>query len=54
MIVNDFKNWHKIIFNDRTILRIDTQYMSSDQKHSLENLPVKEMRKQKNKIVLYV
>ena len=54
MIVNDFKNSHKIIFNDRTILRIDTQYMSSEQKHSLENLPVKEMRKQKNKIVLYV
>lgn len=54
MIVNDFKNWYKIIFNDRTILRIDTQYMSAEQKNSLENTPVKEMRKQQNKVVLYV
>lgn len=40
MKVNDFKSWDKLVFSDRTILKIDLQYMSSEQKNSLNELNV--------------
>ena len=40
MKVKDFKSWNKLVFSDRTILKIDLQYMSSEQKNSLNELNV--------------
>lgn len=40
MKVKDFKSWDKLVFSDRTILKIDLQYMSSEQKNSLNELNV--------------
>lgn len=40
MKVKDFKSWNKLVFSDRTILKIDLQYMSSEQKDSLNELNV--------------
>ena len=40
MKVKEFKSWDKLVFSDRTILKIDLQYMSSEQKNSLDDLDV--------------
>ena len=40
MKVKDFKNWKKIIFNDRIILRDDLRLMSAEQIKNLEEMEV--------------
>ena len=40
MKVKEFKNWNKIIFAERTILKVDLKYMSSEQKNSIDELEV--------------
>ena len=39
--VNDFMNWAKIIFPDRTILRTDLDRMSWEQIRNIGNLEVR-------------
>lgn len=39
--VNDFMNWSRIIFPDRTILRIDLDRMSWSQIRAIGNLEVR-------------
>lgn len=52
MKVKEFKNWNKLIFSDRTILKIDLEYMSSEQKISLNELNV--IRSENRGHVLYI
>ena len=40
MTVKDFPNWQKVVFNDRTILKADTKYMSWEQIRALDNMEV--------------
>lgn len=40
MKVKEFKNWNKIVFAERTILKVDLKYMSSEQKNSIDELEV--------------
>ena len=40
MKVKDFPNWKKVVFNDRTILKADTKFMSWEQIYALDNLEV--------------
>ena len=40
MKVKDFPNWKKAVFNDRTILKADTKFMSWEQIRALDNLEV--------------
>lgn len=42
MKVKDFPNWHKVMFNGRTVLKVDIKYMSWDQIRALDNLEVLE------------
>ena len=39
--VNEFLNWAKIIFADRTIIRSDLDYMSWAQIRAIDNLEVR-------------
>lgn len=38
--VKEFKNWKRIIFEDRTILRSDLKFMNWEQIKALDNLEV--------------
>lgn len=38
--VKEFKNWKRIIFEDRTILKSDLQFMSWEQVNALDDLEV--------------
>ena len=40
MKLKDCKDWKAVIFDDRTILKQDLKYMSSEQINSLENIDV--------------
>ena len=40
MKLKDCKDWKAVIFDDRTILKQDLEYMSSEQINSLENIDV--------------
>jgi hypothetical protein len=42
MKLKEDKNWKKVIFNDRSILKGDVKLMSKEQAESLLNLEVKE------------
>ena len=46
--VKDFLNWSKIIFPDRTILRIDLPRMSWEQIRALDNLEVRSHEENEN------
>lgn len=52
MKVKEFKNWNKIIFAERTILKVDLKYMSSEQKNSIDELEV--IRSDNRGKVLYI
>ena len=52
MKVKEFKNWNKLIFVGRTILKIDLKYMSSEQKNSINELEV--VRSENRGRVLYI
>ena len=40
MKVKDFPNWHKVVFNDRAILKSDLRYMSWQQIQTLDEMKV--------------
>ena len=40
MKVKDFPNWHKVVFNDRAILKSDLRYMSWQQIRALDEMEV--------------
>lgn len=40
MKVKEFENWNKLVFSDRTILKCDLKYMSSEQRNFLNELEV--------------
>lgn len=40
MKVKEFKNWEKVVFNDRAILKSDTKYMSWEQVRALDEMEV--------------
>lgn len=40
MKLKDCKDWKAVIFDDRTILKQDLKYMSSEQIESLKNIDV--------------
>lgn len=40
MKVKDFPNWHKVVFNDRAILKSDLRYMSWQQIQTLDEMEV--------------
>ena len=40
MKVKDFPNWHKVVFNDRAILKSDLRYMSWQQIQALDEMEV--------------
>ena len=52
MKVKEFKNWNKIIFAERTILKVDLKYMSSEQKNSIDDLEV--IRSDNKGRILYI
>lgn len=40
MKVKDFPNWHKVVFNDRAILKSDLRFMSWQQVRALDETEV--------------
>lgn len=40
MKVKDFPNWHKVVFNERAILKSDLCYMSWQQIRALDEMEV--------------
>ena len=40
MKVKDYPNWKKVVFNDRTVLKTDTKFMSWEQIRALDNMEV--------------
>lgn len=52
MKVKEFKNWNKLVFSDRTILKCDLKYMSSEQRNLIDELEV--IRTQNRGKILYI
>lgn len=52
MKVKEFKNWNKLVFAGRVILKDDLKYMSFEQKNSIYELEV--IRSENRERTLYI